>query len=212
MTTTDPRGAPGSHRPDWLPAHQSSPQPSHQRSHQPSHQAPPQPPEPTHRIVTPAPHQQSPQPSHQASHQPSHQASHQASHHLSHQPDHTTPESEWDDEPLGFRDRLADAFAELRFVRETPGSLQDQMAYAKQGAYATRNGLWRRANILFVRFIGNPGTAVLYLLKWAFFSRLSRTITSLVVAVPLLAVLNGVPVVELVIPDWADITSWMQGG
>lgn len=155
-----------------------------QRSHHPSkersHQATPQPPEPTHRIVTPP----------------------------SHRPDHTTPKSkEW--EPRRLSSRIGDAFAGLRFVNESPGSLMDQIEYAEDGAYSNRvGGPWRTANIAYARCIAVPGLAICYFLGWAFFTRLSRAITVLIVSVPLLALLNDVPVVEWLVPDWADITTW----
>lgn len=189
MTATDPRPAPASHRPGWLPSHQEPHQGSHQASHQRSHQAPPQPPEPTHRIVTP----------------PTSHPSHQPSHH----PGHTTPESEWEDGPLTARERIADAFAGLRFVRSSPGSLLDQIEYARDGAYTTsKSGPWRLVNIWYARLVAVPGLAICYFIGWAFFTRLSRAVISVAVAVPLLVILNDIPIVELVIPDWADVTTW----
>ncbi|WP_219414157.1 hypothetical protein [Pseudonocardia nigra] len=163
------------------PTHQTGRALPHQRSPQAPHQPLPHPPEPTHRIVTPpSPH-----------------------------PDRTTPEPEWDDQPQRPSDRLGEAFAGLRFVSSSPGSLRDQIEYARDGAYTTRaGGPWRTANIAFARFIASPGLTICYFIAWAFFTRLMRTVTTLVVAVPLLIVLNGVPVVGWFVPDWADVTTW----
>jgi hypothetical protein len=96
-------------------------------------------------------------------------------------------------------------------VNTSPGSLRDQIEYARDGAYTTRaGGPWRAANIAFARFIAMPGLAICYFIAWALFTRLMRTVTTLVVAVPLLIVLNGIPVVDWFVPDWADVTTWFS--
>jgi len=107
-----------------------------------------------------------------------------------------------------WRDRLAETFNGLRFVDRSPGSLRDQIDYAEDGAYSTREGWWRTANVVFAKTVARVGLTVCYFLAWAVFTRLSRCLTTLVVAPFALMLLNGIPLVGYLIPDWADVTTW----
>ena len=118
-----------------------------------------------------------------------------------------TPPPAAGDRPA-WRDRLAETFSGLRFVNRSPGSLRDQIDYAEDGAYSTRDGWWRTANIVFAKTVARVGLTVCYFLAWAVFTRLSRCLTTLVVAPCALMLLNGIPLVGYLIPDWADVTTW----
>lgn len=100
-------------------------------------------------------------------------------------------------------------FTGLRFVHQSPGSLLDQVDYARDGAYTIQvEGWWRNANIWFARLIAVPGLTICHLIAWALFTRLSRTIVALIVVPLVLMLANGLPVVSWVVPDWADFTTW----
>ena len=104
---------------------------------------------------------------------------------------------------------LSEALDGLRFVNNSPGSLRDQIDYAIDGAYSNRvDGWWRNANIIFARLIAVPGLTVVYLIGWAFFTRLSRALTCTPVLLFVLMLLNAMPITAWLIPDWADFTTW----
>ncbi len=118
-------------------------------------------------------------------------------------------EEEREDGP-SWGERLGAPLQGFRFVRESPGSLMDQIDYAREGAYTIRpDGVWRFANIVFARFVAVLGLGLCYLIAWAFFTRLSRTLTAVPVALLLLWLLNQLPVTQWLIPDWADFTIWL---
>lgn len=139
---------------------------------------------PTHRIIAP----------------PGHQATSLVKHHQDDEEDYA---------PASMGEHIADAFNELRFVRNSPGCLRDQIEYARDGAYTTRiDGWWRRVNIVFAYFIAAPGLTVCYLTAWAFFTRLSRALIAWPTLAFLLMFLNRIPLTEFLIPDSADFTNW----
>jgi hypothetical protein len=114
-----------------------------------------------------------------------------------------------DDEAGDSGSWLSEALDGLRFVNNSPGSLRDQIDYAVDGAYSNRDdGLWRKANITFARFVAVPGLTICLLIAWAFFTRLSRALTCWPVLLFLLMLLNAMPVTAWLIPDWSDFTTW----
>ena len=122
-------------------------------------------------------------------------------------------DDDWD-APLTRRERAEDLFRGwfdgLRFVREPPGSLRDQIDYAKNGAYTVASeGLLRRANIVFAHLVATPGLTVLYFAAWAYFTRLNRAAVAVPLTVVALVLANTVPVVHWLVPDWADLTWWL---
>lgn len=115
-----------------------------------------------------------------------------------------------DEEPDGgWRAWLGDALDGLRFVNNSPGSLRDQVDYAVDGAYSNRvDGWWRNSNIIFARAWATPGLAVIYLIGWAFFTRLSRALTCGPLLLFVLMLLNSMPATAWLVPDGADFTTW----
>lgn len=115
-----------------------------------------------------------------------------------------------DDEAGGSGTWLAEALDGLRFVNTSPGSLRDQIDYAIDGAYSNRvEGWWRNANIGFARIVAVPGLTVVYLIGWAFFTRLSRALTCAPVLLFALMLLNSMPATAWFVPDGADFTTWL---
>lgn len=167
------------------------PAPDHQADHQTTSARPPagttspdhQPPAPpTHRIIAP----------------PDRQVARLAEDH----------QDEEDYAPASFREYVADAFNELRFVRNSPGSLRDQIEYARDGAYTTRiDGWWRRVNIVYAYLVAIPGLVVGYCVMWMFV-RLSRALVAGPALLFVLMFLNRIPLIEIAIPDSFDFTNW----
>lgn len=111
--------------------------------------------------------------------------------------------------PPPFRVSFADAAQQLRFVSNPPGSLLDQIEYAREGAYTNRvNGPWRTANIVFAKYIAVAGLGLCYLIGWSLFTRLSRTLTCGPLYLLLFMLLNQFPVVAWLVPDALDFTTW----
>ncbi len=101
--------------------------------------------------------------------------------------------------------RLVAALSGLRFMEQA----MDRIDYARNGAYSIQvDGWWRNANIWFVSLVAIPGMIVCDSIKWALFERLPRTLVSLIVIPLALMLLNGLPVIAWLVPDWADFTTW----
>lgn len=107
---------------------------------------------------------------------------------------------------------LTDALFGLRFVSESPGSLRDQIAYAREAAYSNRtDGPWRKANIWFARLVAIPGLTICYSLAWALFTRLSRAMTAWPVILLIMWLLISLPVTRWFIRELADLMMWIAG-
>lgn len=118
-------------------------------------------------------------------------------------------EPQWTGASTTLRGRFAQACDGLRFVHQSPGSLRDQVEYARDGAYTVRAyGWWRTANVVFARLVATPGLTVCYLAAWAFFTRLTRALIAWPILAFLLMFLNSIPFAEMFVPDWADFTNW----
>jgi hypothetical protein len=102
--------------------------------------------------------------------------------------------------------------AGLRFVSESPGSLRDQIEYAREGAYTNRvDGPWRNANIWFARLGAYPGLTVCYFWAWAFCTRLSRAMVAWPVLVIVMWLLLSLPVTQWFVRGLADFLWWIAG-
>lgn len=110
--------------------------------------------------------------------------------------------------PGRIRDRVLATLGELRFVRERPSSLVDHLAYARVGQWTTQNeGQRRTAALVWAYTVAIPVTALAHFTVWAV-ARPTRAGVVAAVAAVLATALNQIPVVELLIPDWASLTAW----
>lgn len=107
--------------------------------------------------------------------------------------------------------RMARWFGGLRFVHQSPGSLQDHLRWHREAAYALPEGPWRTVNIWWARIMVPPRVLAFFVI-WAYLSRITRagwwTLGTLLAA----PILHGIPVIGwLPFIGWLDMTTWFTG-
>lgn len=117
--------------------------------------------------------------------------------------------------PVPARGKLAAAigtwFDGFRFVSEDIGSLRKQLRLARSRAF---NGsdifLLHVLRVAFFFAFTAPAVTILFCIAWLILDPV-RFASAFVINLPVSAVVNHVPVVEIVWPDFLDCTTWTTG-
>lgn len=113
----------------------------------------------------------------------------------------------------GLHDRLRAAviaaLGEIRWVSERPSSLRDQIGYARDGAWTAEiDGRARHLQLAWAFVVAIPITVAAYLTVWSVSRSPLRALAVWGVIAVVATVLNQIPAVELLVPDWASLTVW----